>query len=299
MDASYIANPPGKTVRLKDGRKLGYVEVGDPHGKPIIHFHGTPGCRLDVLFAEKFAAENGIRFIGTDRPGMGLSDFQPGRKLLDWPSDVLALADALELKRFAVQGVSGGGPFALSCAYKIPERLTACGVIVGMGPAYLSTRGMHGGNRMIFFISKYFPWLTAWMMRKSAKDTQDHETSLASMRENLDKNFRKFDADALRAPDKLEIFVLGAKEAFRQGAKGIANEASIFMKPWGFGLEDVKCSNIHLWHGDQDTNVPIGMARHMAETIPGCKAQFYEGQGHYSLPLNYLDEFITILAAYD
>jgi pimeloyl-ACP methyl ester carboxylesterase len=299
MDLSYPSNPPGKTIELKDGRKLGYVEVGDPNGKPVIHFHGTPGCRLDVLFAEKSAAEKGIRFIGADRPGMGLSDFQRGRKLLDWPADILALADALGLKRFAVQGVSGGGPFALACAYKIPERLTACGVIVGMGPAYLSTKGMHAGNRLIFFISKYMPGLTAWMMRKSAKSTQDYEKTLASMRENLDKNFRKYDADALRPPEKLAIFALGAQAAFRQGAKGIAHEASIFMKPWGFGLEEVACKNIHLWHGDQDTNVPIEMARHMAEKIPGCQAKFYEGEGHYSVPINHLDEFITTLAAYE
>jgi|WetSurMetagenome_2_1015567.scaffolds.fasta_scaffold214865_2 pimeloyl-ACP methyl ester carboxylesterase len=299
MDPSYPSNPPGKTIELRDGRKLGYVEVGDPKGKPVFHFHGTPGCRLDVLFAEKSALEKGIRFIGIDRPGMGLSDFQRGRKLLNWPDDVSQLADALGLKRFAVQGVSGGGPFALACAYKIPDRLTASGIIVGMGPAYLSTKGMHAANRMIFLISKYMPSLTAWMMRKSAKSTQDYAKSLASMREDLDKNFRKFDADALRPQEKLEIFALGAKEAFRQGARGIAVEASIFMKPWGFGLEDVTCKKIHLWHGDQDTNVPITMARHMAEKIPNCQAKYYEGEGHYSVPVNHLDEIIATLAAYD
>jgi pimeloyl-ACP methyl ester carboxylesterase len=288
---------PGKVYRLKDGKSLGYLEVGDPHGKPLLHFHGTPGCRLDVLFGKKFAEENGIRFIGLDRPGLGLSDFQPHRKLLDWPDDVLELADGLGLEEFAVQGVSGGGPFALACAYKIPERLTACGVIVGMGPAYLSTRGMHLGNRVIFFLSRYFPWLTGIMLRKSARETQDLEKSIERMQEHLDDNFQKHDADALRDPQKLRIFALGAKEAFKRGTRGIAYEAKIFMDPWGFRLEDIHCPNLYLWHGELDTNVPIAKARHMAEVIPGCQSYFFPNDGHYSLPLNRLTDIMTTLTS--
>lgn len=294
-------NGNGSTIRLKDGRNLGYVEVGDPHGRPVLHFHGTPGCRLDVLFAAEFAARNGIRFIGLDRPGMGLSDFQSRRRLLDWPGDVVQLADALGLERFAVQGVSGGGPFALACAYQIPERLTACGVIVGMGPHYLSTKGMHFANRLIFFLSRHFPAFTGLMLRKSAKQTQeeDVETSVNRMMADLDKNFQKQDADALRDPEKMRIFVTGAKEAFRQGTRGIALEASIFMKPWGFALEDIRCEHVHLWHGALDRNVPIETARHVAEKVPGCQAEFYEEDGHYSLPLNRLDDIIQLMASYN
>ncbi len=62
---------------------------------------------------------------------MGLSDFEPGRKILDWPNDVIQLADALEIDRFGVEGVSGGGPYAAACAYKIPDRL---GSLTGLNP---------------------------------------------------------------------------------------------------------------------------------------------------------------------
>ena len=43
-----------------------------------------------------------------DRPGMGRSDFQPGRRIVDWPNDVLELATALGFDTFAVLGSSGG-----------------------------------------------------------------------------------------------------------------------------------------------------------------------------------------------
>jgi hypothetical protein len=171
-------------------------------------------------------------------------------------------------------------------------------VIVGMGPHYLSTKGMHAANRMIFFLARFAPSLVALMMRKEARQTQDLEALQTRMVNDLDKNFKKYDADALRPPEKIRIFALGAKEAFRQGAVGIAQEAGIFMQPWGFGLEDIKIPNIHLWHGDLDTNVPIEMARYMADKIPNCHFQVYHGEGHYSVPINHLNEIVSTMAAY-
>ncbi len=80
------------------------------------------------------ASRLGVRLVLPDRPGIGLSDFKPGRAILDWPDDVLALAGALGLERFAVMGLSGGGPYAAACAWKIPQRITRVGIISGVGP---------------------------------------------------------------------------------------------------------------------------------------------------------------------
>jgi pimeloyl-ACP methyl ester carboxylesterase len=78
--------------------------------------------------------EANARIIAADRPGYGLSGFERGRRMLDWPVDVSALVDALQFDRFAVLGISGGGPYAAACAFKIPGRLAAAGVVSGMGP---------------------------------------------------------------------------------------------------------------------------------------------------------------------
>jgi pimeloyl-ACP methyl ester carboxylesterase len=124
-------------IQLKDGRSLGYVDYGNPDGKPIFCFHGFFGSRLDWTYFDdacRFEDLN-ARIIVADRPGMGLSDFKPKRKLLDWPNDVVELADSLKLDRFGVMGISGGGPYAVACAYKIPERLTATAIVSGMGPS--------------------------------------------------------------------------------------------------------------------------------------------------------------------
>ncbi len=122
---------------LQDGHSLAYCEYGAPGGRPVFYFHGHPGSRRDFPAFDPgdIARELGVRIIATDRPGHGLSDFQPGRRMLDWPDDVCELADALQLDTFAVLGISGGGPYAAACAYKIPQRLTATAIVPKMADA--------------------------------------------------------------------------------------------------------------------------------------------------------------------
>lgn len=94
-------------IELTDGRRLGYAEYGDSHGTPIFYFHGNFGSRLEAAFGKENSAHDmGVRFISPDRPGMGLSDYQKNRSILDWPNDVLELASLLEIDKFAVIGGS-------------------------------------------------------------------------------------------------------------------------------------------------------------------------------------------------
>lgn len=106
-----------RTLKLPDSRLLGYVQYGDSNGNPLFFFHGLPSSRLECAEFDLIAKKHNIHLIGMDRPGMGLSTFQPNRKILDWPDDVTRLADHLELNSFRVMGSSGGGPYALVCAY--------------------------------------------------------------------------------------------------------------------------------------------------------------------------------------
>jgi len=88
-----------QTITLADGRRLGFAEAGDTEGAPLLGFHGTPDSRLLFTAAgyDEALRDVGVRFVGVDRPGYGLSDPKPGRGHADWPADVTALADALGL----------------------------------------------------------------------------------------------------------------------------------------------------------------------------------------------------------
>ena len=109
---------------LPDGRTLMYAEYGVPNGKPVLYFHGLAGSRLEAAVLDGTdLVKAGIRMIACDRPGMGGSDFQPGRCFSHWPADIVPLADRLGLVKFAVLGVSGGGGYVSACARLIPDRL--------------------------------------------------------------------------------------------------------------------------------------------------------------------------------
>src|SRR5690606_28847831 len=119
---------------LRDGRALHFMEFGRPDGVPAFGFHGTPGSRFMFRLADPAASRLGLRLIAPERPGFGLSSFQKRRKLSDWASDMRELADALGIDRFAVAGVSGGGPYAAACAALMPERVLAAALVSPMGP---------------------------------------------------------------------------------------------------------------------------------------------------------------------
>ena len=98
-------------LQLPDGRKLCYAEYGDPDGKPIILFHGNPNSRLLYGLIPDCPFRPGLHLIAPDRPGYGLSDFYaPGHSIVDYPDDIIALADALGIDKFAVLALPGEDP---------------------------------------------------------------------------------------------------------------------------------------------------------------------------------------------
>ena len=106
------SNRTQQTFQLPDGRILGYAEYGAPQGKPLFYFHGWPSSRIEFagLNGGAIASELNVRVIAMDRPGFGLSGYQPHHRFTDWPQDVSRLADHLGLDRFALMGYSASGP---------------------------------------------------------------------------------------------------------------------------------------------------------------------------------------------
>jgi len=281
----------GETLRLEDGRLLGYAVYGDPEGWPIFYFHGFPGSRLEAQLADRVAARMGIRLIALDRPGFGLSDFKPRRTIFEWPDDVVKIADALGINRFATVGVSGGGPYAAACALKIPQRLTAVAIVCGLGPLDTpnGTDRMIRTNHLIFFLGRRLPWLAKISLWRIAYQ----------VRRNPEGTLRRMIV-ALPDPDKAVLARPEVKtamkdnvvEAFRGGSRGAACELLLYTRPWGFLLQDI-ATRVNLWHGEQDVSVPPTMGQYQARTIPNCRAIFYPGEGHFSLVINHMEEVLS------
>jgi pimeloyl-ACP methyl ester carboxylesterase len=287
-----------QTVELRDGRTLGFAEYGDPNGTPVLYFHGHPSSRLEYpLFdPEDAVSELGVRLIAPDRPGHGLSDPQRGRTLLDWPDDVIELADVLQIDRFAVLGVSGGGPFAEACAFKIPDRLTQTAIVCGMGPA--EAPGAKDGTSWTYagkpaLVRNILLKMMAVGMRRDPDTFQ--QRVLSQMNEVLPAP----DADVLSDPALAGSFLEWTfGEALRSSIRGASRDAKLYSRPWGFRLEDI-AGSVHLWHGELDRQVLPSVGHSVAEAIPNCHATFSPDDGHISLPRRVMRDVLRVLIAGD
>jgi pimeloyl-ACP methyl ester carboxylesterase/Flp pilus assembly protein TadD len=268
-----------KGMRLGDGRWLAYVEFGDPEGTPVICCHGTPGSRLTYLDEEDVAKRLHLRLVAPDRPGYGLSDSQPRGTVLDWADDVAELADHLGIERFAVLSVSGGGPYAAACAYKMPERVTRLALV--SSPAPLSAPGVW---KAMSRLSHLRVRITRHLPGPALDKLHDFAARLA--RRYADQSLL---ADPKRYPlvdrSKMERRVLTPTfleelvEPYRKGGAGHARDDKLIVRPWGFPV-DVIHVETYVWHGELDTLAPPAMGRYLANAIPRCHANFFPGEGH-------------------
>jgi pimeloyl-ACP methyl ester carboxylesterase len=276
--------PNEEVVRLPDGRRVAIASHGDPRGRPIFVLHGVPVSRLGHEFADAPARERGVRVLCPDRPGIGLSDPKPGRTIRGYPDDVAAIADALGLGRFAVVGLSGGGPYALACGARLPHRVTAVGVMAGVGPLDKpgALEGMIGTDRRLLDLSVRRPLLARTMLG-----------AMAALAKLVPSMLVKRYADELGEPDgsflQEEERDLGATgvmstmvEAFRQGSAGPAEEYRLCAQPWGFDLADVRVP-VWLWQGEEDRLTPVHHAEDMASRLPRVALRVLPGTGHLSL----------------
>jgi pimeloyl-ACP methyl ester carboxylesterase len=286
-----------QVIRLADGRVLGYAEYGLAAGPPLFVFHGLPGSRLAVreMWPEDPVA---VRVIAPDRPGAGSSAFQPDRRLTDWADDVRQLADALGIERFLVAGFSGGGPHALAVAHGLPDRVIAAGSISGAGPA--GTGGartdMNRVNRLVFTLARKAPVLLRPVIAQHAYGMKRHPAKVLA-KAARDRSLPEADRQALASPRLRELTITAAPEAFRQGVRGVIQEARICARPWGFDPADIK-PPVCIWHGDEDTNVPVAMARHLAARIPGSSLTIYPGEGHLIVPKHWDQILAALLSGY-
>lgn len=283
--------------QLPDGRKLGYDERGPADGKPLFYFHGSPSSRVEstLYVSDELLQSLGVRLIVADRPGMGFSDFQLNRRILDFPKDILALADHLNIGRFSVLAYSLGGPYGLACAFAIPEWLTKAGIVSGAAmftePELM--KNINEGTRKFLTMPRESPFLSRLflgMMLGVAPRLAPRQfvTGAASVLPVSDREI--VDSD----PAFQKGFIRMVHEATRQGTRGAFHESLLSVTDYGFRLQEIQAP-ILLWHGGEDKNIPVEMARYVESTVPKCEAKFYPHEGHLSLFRNHAEEIIRAL----
>ncbi len=286
---------PQGDVRLRDGRRLAYAEYGDLKGKPVLFFHATPGSRLFHHPDESVAAAAGARIIVIERPGFGRSDFKADRKLLEWPDDVLQLADALNLPKFAVLGYSGGGAYAAACASSIPDRLTAIGLVGSIAPMGdpEMTKGMHGIGHIFLSLDRHLSPLAKLGTGVMCNFWRDNPE--AYFKSQLD-GLRDSEAARDLLPSIKTMLAADIREAIRCGTEGVTLDLKLLSQPWGFQIDAIK-PEVLLWHGETDAEAPAVMGKRLARAIPHCRAAFFPAEGHWVIYVHWREILTALLAA--
>ena len=271
-----------RQAQLQDGRRLGFAEYGDPAGKPVILFHDLWGNRTLRHPDDSILTRLGIRLIGMDRPGFGLSTRKPGRSLMDVVDDVMLLAKALKIDQFAVLGYSAGGPYALACAWRFPQIVTRGAVVCSLPPmdhaqgfqavhAYYSRLFQLASGMESFFrlLMRGFFWID------SQREATQHIREFAAALSAAD---RKILQDIRVHSRRREMW----DEIRRGGSDAFVDEMVTLVQSWGFRLQAIQIP-VDVWWGESDAFSAPTVGKRMQNLIPNARLRLEPQAGHLIL----------------
>ena len=273
------------------GARLRVRELGDPGGMPLLHFHGTPGSRLELAFADDMIRSAGLRVISFDRPGYGRSTPTPF-SLTSVAKMAIHVADTAGIENFLTSGWSGGGPFALATAALSKRRVTAVGVIAGPGPFQMMPGALDALSDGDQAAVKLLP---------------DQQAACEGFIEGFDLPLDSADAlyedfePILSETDRYlwrlhsEELLTEVREAMNQGPWGCGWDNVAWIGPWSFDPTEIDCP-VLLWYGTEDRMATTPHARWLETNVPKARLTLYEGHGHL-LPFSHLEQIIGEMLA--
>jgi pimeloyl-ACP methyl ester carboxylesterase len=291
------AERPHGRLHLPTGQVLAWAEYGDRRGVPVLYHHGWPGSRLEAWFADATAMALGLRIIAPDRPGFGASTQCNARTFGDWAADAAILLDHLDIDRFATLGVSGGAPYALTCAAALGHRVMHVCIVSGMGPA-------HGGAALLDFdpvrrlalrlAGRRSPFMRGLLQGAVGPLLARHSDRFVAA---LARGSHAADRTTLARAEVRSRIAASFREGLCRGAAGAARDLELYAAPWAVPLTDIKAP-VDLWHGAADAIIPPRLALHLAAQLPTVTTCLLPGEGHYSVPLGHLDRILGKVAGH-
>ncbi|HCT7995732.1 TPA: alpha/beta hydrolase [Morganella morganii] len=239
-----IKNQRKNITLLPDGRRFSWYDSGPETGIPVVFCTGA-GMSGSAGFGIPYLADNNIRLITPDRPGLGNSSSDAGKSPESFAADVTFLMQSLGYTRFRAAGFSQGAVYAMALAYY--AQVSALALISGQDQFdYPPTRALLSADIID--------------MQKNARTQPDGFTSW--VRENITADWLmsfilnysgKTDLAVYQAADFLPAYRQCMTEAFSQGNEGYTQDLLIAMQEWGFTPEQITCP-VSLWYGEKDTS---------------------------------------------
>lgn len=267
-------------IAVGEDRQISFAEFGNPQGRAVFWLHGTPGARRRIpTEARTFAARKNIRLIGIDRPGIGSSTPYQYENVLGFTDDLRTIADTLGINRFAVIGLSGGGPYTLATAAAMPDRVVMAAVLGGVAPL-IGEDGISSGlmelakivRPVIEVADTPIRWVAGSLIKLIGPFGSPALDLYARISPDGDRNL-------LSRPEFKAMFLDDLLNGSRKQLAAPFADIVVFARDWGFRLEDIKVP-VRWWHGDADHIVPYAHGEHAVARIADAEMYTLPGESH-------------------
>ena len=269
-------------VELPGGRLVAWREWGDSSGRPVVLVHGTPGSRL--FFPDPTLRSASVaRVVTFDRPGYGQSTPLPIPSLLEVADIVARIAADRGFAKFSVVGFSGGGPYALACGARLPDRVSRVAAVSSWGPideieaAYAS---LTSDERDLMSTVRSDPGGATERLWEFGQWFADNPLRFLETASE--------DEPVVRDADARANFMAANLEGARQGQAGLVSDWVADALPWGFRLADISVP-VDVWIGEQDPGRAPLDAYEIARHIPSCTVHADPDAGHWLLISHWRD----------
>jgi pimeloyl-ACP methyl ester carboxylesterase len=286
--------PQPRPAELPNGQVVGVYEYGDPSGRPVMVFHGTPACGAGFDWADAPARERGLRLIAPDRPGVGVSTPLDGWRVADWPPIVTALADAVGVDRFAVWGYSGGGPYAVATAAAEPRRVVGAAIAAGMGEVgtFAAVEDFEKTDRQLLGLSVKHPRVARVVLAVSYRLAKvSPKTAYRSFEKQLNASDAKVAATLGEPKEAMALFT----QAFLKSSRGVVDDYRSIARGWGVDFDSITVP-VHIFQGTADTMVPLRHAEGLAKRIPHAELTTWPEEGHLGT-VNHVHEILDWISS--
>jgi len=281
-DAGRLEPRPLHWLRAPDGRRLTWIEFGDPGGRPVLYMHLDYGLVRWPAAAERAARRRGLRVIVPVRAGYGKTDLhRKGVDHLDGVTrDYAVVLDYLGQKGVVVLPLGADLRFAMNLANTRPDLVKgivgcACQLPIRTAAQY---ERMDKWQRFILANARYAPKILPFLVQagfslarrlgKEAFFRQVNGGSPADIQTFAEPEVREA---VLTGSDVCLARKWSAHEAFTRECIGSE-------KDWSAAVAACRVP-VTLLQGDQDPQTPVLTIREQMVEYPHLEVRFLSFTG--------------------
>ena len=269
-----------QSICLPDGRKLGYVEYGNPDGEPVIYCHSLIHPDHQMFHIPEMQVQLKYRVISPKRSGfLHSTPVNKPCSLQEHAADIIQLANHLKLSTFKVMAHSNGCPFAAALAHDYPQRVNKLLLISGFVPPHLDDiTKIKSNDRHMYKLGKFLPDKALRKVANMAiKGFFKNASSL------IQSNLHHVSASELifmKTPEVQDFLQQWIQASYPNRTEAIVQDFFVRIRNWGFNPEQVQVPVI-LYHAKDDSTVDISCAKRISSALPNCESHYLDSGGHY------------------